>query len=890
MRLLINTFIAISLLGLSLIIGGLLLVQYSPQALLSLSPYVSPYYINTEKMSIDLSTPSIVIAGLRVNNANETAVTLENFTFSTSWQSLITKSQAWNGFAENGVVHLNQLVQRGNSASAETSAPNISALHNMLKKANIAVANIIVNITDTSSAKLNFLRRPDVLQAAEQGLEFSIVYQHDAVTFPLQGTLLSTVSNSASGSVPQITLNLPTLDLRNILSAQAPKQDPQNASTDTEASTVNTKRESRIHWSPLSQLTPLNLVFQSEKIRLSQGSMTNVRSHITLTNVDDIQGIQHEHTANVALTLNNDIAINQSVVLRGNWKVLAETTSGADIEGNTVLSLGNNNSVGNSIGITGKVNLNGILGQDIALTTTINQFPGNALSTQAAQQKKALERLLPLKANAKLNLQKGQLSLTDMAISAKDSDLNGNFIFGFDKAISDLRTITFDINSKALVIPNFTKNTRTPNTQNTSEKATHHIPVDWLNKIKADGKVSIGELTYNDEMIITSARSRLTLQQNKLSLNDIAVIAKESDINGHIAVDLNEKTTHLYAITFDLNSDQLVIPDTEAIDNKASSPQPTSTTNMLFTNDVLPTDWLNTIKAEGNISIATVMHNNQTLMTHTDSRITLDKDMLHLHSQIGSIAGGQSTIDLSIDNTDNKMAIAINASAKGIILESLALVPKRELSGGKMRLDLALTSYGVSTKALASHLQGDLLLVVTDGIIANNTFELIGSDMLLTLLNAINPFYKRSKTTQLECAVVKSIITDGKMLFDHSIAIKTSEMIIIADGEVDLTTEQINLGINPKARKGVGIDVASLAKFVAIRGSLTQPKVGVSGTGTARSILNIGAAISTGGLSLLVSKLADTVISRDACDVAKNAFTQKKSSKRYHYTPPDPIH
>ncbi len=864
MPLLIKTAISIVILGLLFIISGLLLIQYSPQSLLSLSQYVSPYHVIAEKIDVDLRTPSIDISGLHINTDNESAITLERFSFSTSWQSLNGNKQEWVGFTKNGVVHLNALAKNNVTSSPETSAPNIDALHNMLQRANITVENILIHVTNTSSAKLDYLRRPEVLQAEEQALEFSLHYQLDAISLGLQGTLLSTVNNNA----PEIILTLPTVDFRELMSAQSKDKNQQSASTKTTNNPI-TKNESFIDWSPLSQLSPLNFTFQSDVIQLAQGDISNIRSRITLSNKEGRQRIQQEHIANIALQLNKDIAIDQPVTLRADWKTLGEKTNGADIEGSTTLSVGEN-----TLHVAGKVNINGITEQDISIRSTINQFSTTALSKKSAQQKKTLEGLLPVNASTQLSLQKGQLTLKNILMDTKDSDLSGNFSAAFDKNLHDVRTIIFDINSKKLVIPPLGTITKK---SNASTEPANNIPLNWLSKIAVNGNINIGEVILNNQTLLSSARTQLIVEKNKLSLNDLALTANGSDVNGKIAVDLNEKPTHLYAVAFDLYSDQLVISDTEVRNRKVSSPRLTPKNSTLFTDDRLPTDWLNTVKAEGNINIANVIHNNETLVTNANNSITLDKNILTLNTQIGGVAGGKSTINLSIHHKDNTPVVSINASARNLTLGKLGLLPKEELSGGKTNVDISLNSHGISTKALASHLQGNLLLTAKDGVIANNTFEAIGSDVVVKLLNAINPFYKSTQTTNLECAVIKSTIVDGKMLFDDSIAIKTSQMIIIADGEVDLATEQINVGINPKARKGVGVDIASLAKFVAIQGSLTQPKVGVSGKGTAKSLLSIGAAISTGGLSLLATKLADTVISGDACEVAKNAFTTKAS-------------
>ncbi len=70
----------------------------------------------------------------------------------------------------------------------------------------------------------------------------------------------------------------------------------------------------------------------------------------------------------------------------------------------------------------------------------------------------------------------------------------------------------------------------------------------------------------------------------------------------------------------------------------------------------------------------------------------------------------------------------------------------------------------------------------------------------------------------------------------------------------------------------MGLDIASLAKFVAIKGTLKEPTMGASGEGTLKSLAGVGAAISTGGVSLLAGNLLDKAAGSDPCQKALNAF------------------
>ena len=217
------------------------------------------------------------------------------------------------------------------------------------------------------------------------------------------------------------------------------------------------------------------------------------------------------------------------------------------------------------------------------------------------------------------------------------------------------------------------------------------------------------------------------------------------------------------------------------------------------------------------------------------------------------------------------IVIIINAS--DVVLEKLKLLPAEELKKAVTNLSVELKASGQSSKQLTQTLDGKIKLNVGEGIIGNDSFELVGSDLLLSLLNKLNPFANKDKTTELECVVVNLDIDKGKINVDKSIALKTSKLTMVADGYIDLSTEKIKLNMTPKARQGIGVDVSSLVKFIALGGTLTKPSPTVTASGVLKSAVVVGAAVSTGGVSLLATSAAEkTVANVDVCKRADKAF------------------
>jgi len=84
---------------------------------------------------------------------------------------------------------------------------------------------------------------------------------------------------------------------------------------------------------------------------------------------------------------------------------------------------------------------------------------------------------------------------------------------------------------------------------------------------------------------------------------------------------------------------------------------------------------------------------------------------------------------------------------------------------------------------------------------------------------------------------------------------------------VDLKTERINADFNTVPQKGLGISLSNIVTpYVGVSGTLASPSLGFNPSGT---LIEGGAAVATGGLSILAKSFADRFLSsRDPCGKA----------------------
>jgi hypothetical protein len=132
------------------------------------------------------------------------------------------------------------------------------------------------------------------------------------------------------------------------------------------------------------------------------------------------------------------------------------------------------------------------------------------------------------------------------------------------------------------------------------------------------------------------------------------------------------------------------------------------------------------------------------------------------------------------------------------------------------------------------------------------------------LTSALNPMAKAEKYTKFECGIIVVDFADG-MSDLGTLIIQGEKVLIIADGTVDLDTEQLNIEFNTQPRKGIGVSADMfVTPFIALKGTLIAPAVGLNQKGT---LITGGTAVATGGLSLLVQAAVERVTAEvDHCE------------------------
>lgn len=381
------------------------------------------------------------------------------------------------------------------------------------------------------------------------------------------------------------------------------------------------------------------------------------------------------------------------------------------------------------------------------------------------------------------------------------------------------------------------------------------------------------------------------LSETKVGLNIVSAQFGESDIKGDVSFEsVVGAPTKIFANLesvllshldgsqdvedVESDADRILAPLPEVVEGQ-ELPQATESADskeFVFTNDEIDWAWLETLALDIQFTAKTIRFNDINVSEFT-LPVTIANNALTVTEVKGQLAGGAFKSTAKLLKQGDGVDLLLNLDVAGVVLEQLNFLPPEQMQGGATDLVLTLSSAGNSMRDLAQALDGSIGVTVGEGVIGNDSFELVGSDLILGLLNKLNPFAKKDKTTKLECAIVNLNIESGKINIEKSLALRTSKLTMVADGHVDLNSEKIKLSLTPKARSGVGVDVSSLVKFIALGGTLAKPAPTVTASGLLKSAVVVGAAVSTGGASLLVTNAAEKVVANvDVCQRASDAF------------------
>jgi uncharacterized protein involved in outer membrane biogenesis len=230
---------------------------------------------------------------------------------------------------------------------------------------------------------------------------------------------------------------------------------------------------------------------------------------------------------------------------------------------------------------------------------------------------------------------------------------------------------------------------------------------------------------------------------------------------------------------------------------------------------------------------------------------------------------GSVSATVMLEPKGDGYGVSINGSTEKLRLGLLSAKDKDPANQPPLDIKVVFEGRGSSLHRIAASGNGTIEVVLGGGRIDNSALSLLLTDLTLQVLNALNPFRKSETYTLVECGVVGVKIVDGVATL-NPIAGRAEKITVVGSGRIDLKSERIDLAWNTRPREGLGISASAITNpFVRLGGTLSSPIIGLKPTEAA---LSTGAAVATGGLSILAKGLLDRLRAEE--DVCKAALAE----------------
>ena len=385
------------------------------------------------------------------------------------------------------------------------------------------------------------------------------------------------------------------------------------------------------------------------------------------------------------------------------------------------------------------------------------------------------------------------------------------------------------------------------------------LPGDEPLKVTANIAVSPGEYSLEKVMILLGQG---TLLSNLVYTSPLDGETGRKKLTGQVSIQGTDITPFLAIKTTPPDPESGVAVPEEVIDNKQNTEESTAG-KKLFSNEPLAVGTLQDFDIDFKLD-AEDFTIHEGFAIQGNMAVTLDRGLLTIDPfDFSGTGGGGADAAIELDTRDTLARLDVFLDFNDFVL------PKR---GGKFNLDADVKSEGDSIAALMGNLDGIIIARLNDADIEETFLTNLGAG----LIRQVNPF--GYKGTTLECSIIRFDITDGMVDFEDKLAAQTTEVTWVGGGEINLKTEEFEMGMASSARKAISslID-AGIASLVQIDGTLAEPSIGTDKAEVGKKYAAYAAHVATGGLSFLAQKAYENRQSnKDPCQLILAEQKEKK--------------
>ncbi|CNH30717.1 protein YhjG [Yersinia aldovae] len=292
-------------------------------------------------------------------------------------------------------------------------------------------------------------------------------------------------------------------------------------------------------------------------------------------------------------------------------------------------------------------------------------------------------------------------------------------------------------------------------------------------------------------------------------------------------------------------------------------------------NKVLPNEKFDTrswgaMDADVTYSAKRIERDKSLPLSDLNTHIMLNNGELLLDPLRFGMAGGNLNATLRLNGNTTPMSGKIDLHARRLQLkELLPQVQSMRKSLGQMNGDASFTARGNSVAALLATSNGNLRLLLNQGLISRSLMELLG----LNVGNYLVAKLFGDDEVKINCAVADIQLRNG-LAVPRLFVLDTESAIINITGNINFATERLDLSIDPESK---GLRILTLRSPLYVKGTFKQPDAGVK----AGPLIARGAVAAVLGVALtpaaaLLALVSPSEGAENQCTPLLQKMKQKK--------------
>lgn len=455
-------------------------------------------------------------------------------------------------------------------------------------------------------------------------------------------------------------------------------------------------------------------------------------------------------------------------------------------------------------------------------------------------------------------------------IAYKKSSVFGNISASMEQEIPYVKV---DVNGQKINVNDWITKKQASNSWFISDAyAEEYIPnteilYDYLRMVNADITIDVKEIKIDDDIILNDVKGDVSLKDGVLKSNVQNIKFKNNVLNGSAEITSPKSLPY---IKLNIKGDGFDINDFSG-DVKKKDKRAEIELNWLIgsanaaelaENIKIPYQYLKMVNADLTINLKKISDGKDFSLDNILGDANLKNGVLKGNIKNIGAGGGKINGSFLISSSNKTMAVYLKGAE--IVVQDLykpfSQQSNQQLyikNGGKTTFSIDINTAGLTTNDYLSNANGQIIAFVDDSVINIKSLDKLKGNIIVQILEALK-IKTSGSDMNLSCAVVRGDIKQGLVNIPKGIAFNADTFYLVANGKINLQNEKINLDLQPFSGKITDVNISSiLGNLIKITGTLSNPKIGINQTATAKNVIG---AIASGG----AYNVGDLMLSADS--------------------------